>query len=87
MGTIVWGGVIALGVAVCSVSALPQKTTNDGIYSIQDVPWITTERRSTYILSMSALAGYDVAREVVWTDDAPWPGPDRLLVLKRQVPH
>ena len=53
----------------------------------QDVPWITTERRSTYILSTTALAGYDVMREVAWTDDAPWPGPDRLFVLKRQVPH
>ena len=30
---------------------------------------------------------YDVAREVAWTDDAPWPGPDRLLVLKRRAPH
>ena len=53
----------------------------------QDVPWITTQRRSTYILSTSTLAGYDVVREMAWTDDAPWPGPDRLLVLKRQVPH
>jgi 4-amino-4-deoxy-L-arabinose transferase-like glycosyltransferase len=55
--------------------------------TVQDVPWITTERRSTYILSKSALAGYDVVREMAWTDDAPWPGPDRLLVLKRQPPH
>jgi len=38
--TMVWGGVIALGVAVCSVSSASalrataeQKTTNDGIYS------------------------------------------------------
>jgi S-disulfanyl-L-cysteine oxidoreductase SoxD len=35
--TTVWGSVIALGVVVCSVSALRatpgQKTTNDGIYS------------------------------------------------------
>ncbi len=55
--------------------------------TVQDVPWITTERRSTYILSTSALDGYDVAREVAWTDNAPWPGPDRLFVLKRQVAH
>jgi hypothetical protein len=55
--------------------------------TVEDVPWITTERRSTYILSTTALAGYDVVREVAWTDDAPWPGPDRLFVLKRQVPH
>jgi len=53
----------------------------------EDVPWITTERRSTYILSTSALDGYDVAREVTWTEGAPWPGPDRLFVLKRQMAH
>jgi hypothetical protein len=52
--------------------------------TVQDVPWITSHRRPTYILSKSALDGYDVAREVAWTDDAPWPGPDRLLVLKRR---
>jgi hypothetical protein len=55
--------------------------------TVRDVPWITSHRRPTYILSKSALDGYDVVREVVWTDDAPWPGPDRLLVLKRRVPH
>jgi Dolichyl-phosphate-mannose-protein mannosyltransferase len=58
-----------------------------GGLTVQDVPWITSQRHPTYILSMSALPGYDVAREVAWTDDAPWPGPDRLLVLKRQAPH
>lgn len=51
----------------------------------QDVPWITTHRRPNYILSKSALDGYDIVREVAWTDDAPWPGPDRLLILKRQA--
>ena len=55
--------------------------------TVQDVPWITSKRRPTYILSKSPLDGYDVAREVAWTDDAPWPGPDRLLVLKRRVPN
>ena len=55
--------------------------------TVQDVPWITSNRRPTYILSKSALDGYDVAREVAWTDDAPWPGPDRLLVLKRRAPN
>ena len=53
----------------------------------QDVPWITSHRHPTYILSTSVLDGYDVAREVAWTDDAPWPGPDRLLVLKRRAPN
>jgi len=56
--------------------------------TVQDVPWITTGRRSTYILSTSVLTGYDVVREVAWTDDSPWPGPDRFLILKRQAaPH
>ena len=55
--------------------------------TVQDVPWITSKRRPTYVLSKSALAGYDVAREVAWSDDAPWPGPDRLLVLKQRVPN
>jgi hypothetical protein len=55
--------------------------------TVQDVPWITTGRRSTYILSKSVLTGYDVVREVAWTDDMPWPGPDRFFILKRQVPH
>jgi hypothetical protein len=53
--------------------------------AVPDVPWITSHRRPTYILSKSALDGYDVVREVPWTDDAPWPGPDRLLVLKRRA--
>ncbi|HVQ14589.1 MAG TPA: hypothetical protein VMS40_13400, partial [Vicinamibacterales bacterium] len=59
---------------------------SDGL-TVADVPWITSQRHPTYILSTSVLAGYEVAREVAWTDDAPWPGPDRLLVLKRQVAH
>jgi hypothetical protein len=53
--------------------------------TVQDVPWITTKQRSTYILSKSPLDGYDITREVTWDDDAPWPGPDRLLVLKRRA--
>jgi hypothetical protein len=56
-----------------------------GGLTVQDVPWITSNRRPAYILSKSPLAGYDIAREVTWHDDLPWPGPDRLLVLKRQV--
>jgi hypothetical protein len=55
--------------------------------TIRDVPWITSKRRPTYILSKAPIDGYDVAREVAWTDDAPWPGPDRLFVLKRRVPN
>jgi 4-amino-4-deoxy-L-arabinose transferase-like glycosyltransferase len=58
-----------------------------GGLTVQDVPWITSQRHPTYILSTSVLDGYDIAREVAWTDDASWPGPDRLLVLKRQAPH
>jgi len=57
-----------------------------GGMTVNDVPWITSEeQRSTYILSTSVLTGYDVVREVAWTDDAPWPGPDRLLILKRHA--
>jgi hypothetical protein len=56
-----------------------------GGLTVQDVPWITTTRKSTYILSKSPVDGYDISREVTWDDDPPWPGPDRLLVLKRQV--
>lgn len=57
-----------------------------GGMTVNDVPWITSEeRRSTYILSTSVLTGYDVVREVAWTDDLPWPGPDRLLILKRHA--
>lgn len=56
-----------------------------GGLTVQDVPWITSNRRPTYILSKSPLAGYDIAREVTWYDDAAWPGPDRLLVLKRRA--
>jgi hypothetical protein len=55
--------------------------------TVQDVPWITSKRWLTYVFSKSALDGYEVAREVTWTDDAPWPGPDRLLVLKRRAPN
>jgi hypothetical protein len=57
-----------------------------GGMTVNDVPWITSEERnSTYILSTSELTGYDVVREVVWSDDLPWPAPDRLLVLKRHA--
>jgi hypothetical protein len=55
--------------------------------TVQDVPWITSKRRPMYILSKAPIMGYEIAREVAWTDDAPWPGPDRLLVLKRQGAH
>ena len=50
-----------------------------------DVPWITSKRRLLYVLSKGPLDGYDVTREVSWSDVAPWPGPDRLLVLKQRV--
>ncbi len=59
---------------------------SDGL-TAEDVPWITSQRHPTYILSKSVLAGYEVAREVAWADDARWPGPDGLLVLKRQALH
>ena len=54
--------------------------------TVRDVPWITSKRQLPYILSKTRLDGYNIASEVAWTDDAPWPGPDRLLVLKRRAP-
>jgi len=51
-----------------------------------DVPWITSQRRPPYILAKAEIEGYEVVREVTWTDDAPWPGPDRLYVLKQRPP-
>jgi hypothetical protein len=56
-----------------------------GGLTVNDVPWITSQRRPTYILSTAVLTGYDVVREVAWTDDMPWPGPDRLFILKRHA--
>ena len=53
--------------------------------TVQDVPWITSKRRLPYVLSKSPLEGYDVSREVAWSDYVPWPGPDRLFVLKRRA--
>ncbi len=53
--------------------------------TIRDVPWVTSKRKAPYIISKTRLEGYDVAREVSWTDDGEWPGPDRLLVLKRRA--
>ena len=53
--------------------------------TVKDDPWITSRRQAPYILSKTQLTGYDIARVVAWDDDAPWPGPDRLLVLKRRI--
>jgi len=53
--------------------------------TVADVPWITSKRRLPYVLSKGPLDGYDVTHEVSWSDVAPWPGPDRLLVLKQRV--
>jgi hypothetical protein len=55
--------------------------------TVHDVPWVTSMRKLPYILSKTRLDGYNITREVAWTDDAPWPGPDRLLVLKRRTPN
>lgn len=52
--------------------------------TVRDVPWVTSKRKLPYLISKTRLEGYDIAREVSWTDDAAWPGPDRLLVLKRR---
>jgi Dolichyl-phosphate-mannose-protein mannosyltransferase len=52
--------------------------------TVKDVPWVTSKRRLPYLIGKERLDGYDVAREVEWNDDAMWPGPDRLYVLKRR---
>ncbi|MGE0122817.1 MAG: ArnT family glycosyltransferase [Vicinamibacterales bacterium] len=48
------------------------------------VPWITSRRRLPFTIAKAPLEGYDVARQVEWRGDAPWPGPDRLYVLRRR---
>ena len=55
--------------------------------TVDDVPWITSQRRPPYILAKGEIAAYDIVREVTWTDDAWWPGPDRLYVLKQRPPE
>ena len=35
-----------------------------------DVPWITSKRRPPYILAKAEIEGYDLVREVTWSDDA-----------------
>jgi hypothetical protein len=53
-----------------------------GMSPAHDVPWITSARDATYVLSTTPLRGYRVERAVTWSD-LPWPGPDRVLVLRR----
>lgn len=47
-----------------------------------DVPWVTSDRRSEYVIAKAPLDGYRVEREYTWRD-LPWPTPTRLFVLKR----
>jgi hypothetical protein len=50
----------------------------------RDVPWITSLRKAEYVISKTRdVEGYRVEREVSWWS-LPWPGPDRLFVLKQQ---
>jgi Dolichyl-phosphate-mannose-protein mannosyltransferase len=49
---------------------------------LRDVPWVTSARRSEYVIATAPLAGYSVRREVTWRG-LPWPGPDRLFVLRQ----
>jgi hypothetical protein len=49
----------------------------------RDVPWITSARQTKYVLAKSPIEGYTVDRTIAWTD-LPWPGPDRVLVLRQQ---
>jgi 4-amino-4-deoxy-L-arabinose transferase-like glycosyltransferase len=49
-----------------------------------DVPWVRSKRALPYRLAKAPMEGYVVVREVGWDDDARWPGPDRLYVLRQQ---
>ena len=62
--------------------AHPENLAN-GLTPLLDVPWINSARLSKYALSKTSGNGYEVERTIVWKD-LPWPGPDRLLVLRRQ---
>jgi hypothetical protein len=64
--------------------AHPENLTH-GLTS-DDVPWVTSNRRFPYALAKARVDGYDVTREVDWSDGVPWPGPDRLFILKRRDP-
>ena len=64
------------------LSAHPENLSHG--LTVKDVPWVTSKRRLPYLIGKERLDGYDIAREVEWSDDAMWPGPDRLYVLKRR---
>ena len=49
---------------------------------LRDVPWITSTRKAEFAIATAHVPGYEVWREVTW-HGLPWPGPDRLLVLRR----
>jgi hypothetical protein len=55
----------------------------EGVTAQPDVPWINSSRESKYLLSKTPMSGYEIERAIVWTD-LPWPGPDRLYVLRRR---
>jgi hypothetical protein len=55
----------------------------DGLKAERDVPWINSSRRARFVLSKTYLTGHDIVRVLEWRD-LPWPGPDRLFVLRRQ---
>ena len=62
--------------------AHPENLAN-GLNAERDVPWVNSSRQTKFILSKTPEKGYDVVRVIAWTD-LPWPGPDRLFVLRRQ---
>jgi 4-amino-4-deoxy-L-arabinose transferase-like glycosyltransferase len=57
-----------------------------GMKAESDVPWINSSRRARYVLSKTPLPDYDVVRVIEWRD-LPWPGPDRLFVMRRREPE
>lgn len=57
-----------------------------GLTPREDVPWVTSERQTAYVIATTSLDGYAVIREIRWPG-LPWPAPNRLLVLEgRRAP-
>jgi 4-amino-4-deoxy-L-arabinose transferase-like glycosyltransferase len=55
-----------------------------GLTPLRDVPWISSDRRTEYVISKAPnREGYAVEREISW-QGLPWPGSNRLFVLKQK---
>lgn len=88
----VWQSLIEAGVPASDIDAgyawngwmLYAHPTNlaPGLTPLRDVPWVTSDRKTEYVIAKAPLEGYAVERELAW-HDLPWPGPDRLFVLRQ----